>query len=80
MERGPKRHRVDRQEPFVSEHEDDHLEEVPSGIGPNREQLWWITVWIEVDDHERMIARVADRIVTNSVPPSGPMDFHTVLV
>jgi len=80
MKRLPKWHRVDRHEAFVSQHDHDHLEEVASHVGPDRQLPRRVTIRIEIDHHQQVIERMADRFVADPVPPSGTMDLHTPLV
>lgn len=79
MEHRAKRHRVDGQEAIVSEKEHDHLEEVAGQIGSDGKLPRRVGIGIEVDDHNRVIGRMADRMVPNSVSSSRPMDLHTSL-
>ena len=60
MERGAKRHRVDRQEPIIGQNQDDHLEQVPGSVRADGQFLGRIAVGIEVDDNQRGTSRVTD--------------------
>lgn len=71
---------MDRQKPLISEHEHDHLEQVPGVIRPDRELLGRVTVRLEVDDDNRVIRGVTDRVVADAMPSGRTMDVHTPLV
>ena len=71
---------MDRQKSFVSEHKDDHLEQVAGEIRTDRQLPWRIAVRIDIDDDECVVRGVAYRIVIDAMSASRPVDLHTLLV
>lgn len=71
---------MDRQQSVLGEHEHDHLEHVPGLVRSDGELLRWVSVRLEVDDHERVIRGVTHGGVADTVPSGRAMDLHSPLV
>jgi hypothetical protein len=61
---------VDREQTVVGEFEHDHLEQISSRIGTDRQELGRISVGIEVDHDEGLCGGVPDIVVGDAVPAS----------
>ncbi len=68
---------MDRQEPFIGQLEDHHLEEVSGGARTDGEHLRRVGVTRHVDDNEGMVGRMEQVFVGNTVAPRRPMYLHT---
>lgn len=84
MERRAQGHRVDHELCVVRELQPDDLEQVGRGVRSDREHSWRtlrvrIGVGLEVDDHDRVVDRMEDRAVVDSVLAGRGVDFHTAL-
>ncbi len=69
---------MDRQEPFIGQLEDDHLEEVSGGARTDDEQLRRVGVPVQVDDNEGMVGRMEEVVAGDPVAPRRAMYLHTV--
>ena len=79
MERGAKRHGVNRQKPILCENEDDHFEQVPSSVWADDQFLGRIAVGIEIHDNKRVIGDGTDVSVGDAVSSGRAVDLHTSL-
>jgi hypothetical protein len=78
---GAHAHRVDRDPVAVVEFEDDDLEEVAGSVGAEEERAPRIAVaLLERVADERLLDRVADVVVGDSVFPCCFVDLHTRLL
>lgn len=66
--------------PVVVEQEDDHFEHVPRPVRSDDQDLRWVGVGIEVDHDDRVLDRVQNVLVGESVSMRRPVDLHTGLV
>ena len=56
MERGAKRHRMNREQLIAGQFEHDHFEEVPGSVRPDCEDLRRIGLGVEIDDDNRVVS------------------------
>ena len=73
------RHRVDHDRRPIPELQPDDLEEVARSVWSDDKHARWIGRGFQVDDHERVLDRMDDDIVGDSVAPRGPVYLHTAL-
>lgn len=60
MEQRTQRHGVDHQ-CLIDEVEPDDLNQIAGPVGPNNEHLGWVSVGIEIHDHDGVIDNMTDR-------------------
>ncbi len=79
MEQRTQRHDVDHQG-LIDKVEPDDLNQTAGPVGSDHEHLGWVSVGIEIHDHNGVLDNMTDRCLVESVLERRTMEPHTTII